>query len=188
MKFLLLNILTMSVYSVYWFYRNWKQIKLADNRNIWPVPRAIFSLFFVHALFADVDRHIKQRGIDHVWHPVLAATLFVVIAVFGAINGQLTQFNFLPPWFLFVVFLFPLLYSLVLLPGQKAINVASDDVGGTKNARLTTANWIWMALGVFVWIANCYAIATLYAGLQTAGSLSPSSTTIRPVTVPSINT
>jgi len=169
-KFALLSVLTMGAYPSYWFYRNWKQIKLAENLSIWPIPRAIFSVFFVHSLFADVDAYMKRRGIVHEWHPIRAATLYVLLVVFTIVAGQLIPRGYLPAETYLLVLVSPFLYTAALLPGQKAINTAARDSGGTKNAVLTPANWIWMAIGLLAWIFNSIGIWSVYSVLTAASS------------------
>ena len=51
-KFILLSVLTFTLYFVYWFYMNWKLIKVEDNNDTWPVPRSFFYIFFTHSLFS----------------------------------------------------------------------------------------------------------------------------------------
>ena len=49
-KLVLLSIATVGLYSLYWFWRHWKLHKLDRKLDIWPVPRAIFAIFFAHGL------------------------------------------------------------------------------------------------------------------------------------------
>lgn len=44
-KFFLLSILTLNLYFVYWFYRNWRQIKQRTGEEIWPPARGFFPHF-----------------------------------------------------------------------------------------------------------------------------------------------
>ena len=51
-KFIVLFLATFGIYSVYWFYRNWKLYKIHNNEDIYPVARAIFSIFFVQKVIS----------------------------------------------------------------------------------------------------------------------------------------
>ena len=49
-KFWLLFLLTGGIYCVAWFYKNWAHFKRATkDDDIWPGPRAVFHIFFVHS-------------------------------------------------------------------------------------------------------------------------------------------
>lgn len=56
--------------------------------------------------------------------------------------------------------------SLILLPllawgtaqAQKAANIADDDAEGLANDKLSTANYIWIALFGFIWVAILYGL------------------------------
>ena len=54
-KFTILFFFTIGMYVLYWFYGNWKRYKAYSGKNIWPVPRAIFAIFFTHSLFSEVQ-------------------------------------------------------------------------------------------------------------------------------------
>jgi len=86
-KFYLLAVLTFNLYFVYWFYRNWRRIKERNNEDIWPPARAIFYIFFTHALFKNIDLKIKLLGKTFSWNPGMTATLFVVLSIVSNVRG-----------------------------------------------------------------------------------------------------
>jgi len=145
-KLLLLMVLTVGLYSVYWFYRNWKLLNV-HHKAYWPVPRAIFSIFFTHALFTEIDGLLRKRGIVHAWSPGGMATLYVVSAIASrvldrvanmpGVNGLVSVAAFLT--------LVPIIASLY--SAQRAINAAEGDPQGLRNARITWANIAWMVPG-----------------------------------------
>ncbi len=151
-KFILLSLLTFTLYFVYWFYKNWQLIKIDDNDDIWPVPRSIFYIFFTHSLFTDVQESFKTQGRQWSWSPGLLATVFVVLTVINNVADRFIDYDSYSMW----LGLWPLASAFVLtfllLPAQKAINAVCGDEGGTSNARLTIANWIWMVLGGLMWL------------------------------------
>jgi hypothetical protein len=55
LKLVLMSTVTLTFYQVYWFYRNWRLAK-ERGEDVWPLPRAIFAVFFAYSLFQDV-RH-----------------------------------------------------------------------------------------------------------------------------------
>jgi len=148
-KFLLLMILTLGAYSLYWFYRNWSLLNRV-HRIYWPIPRAIFSIFFTHSLFGEVDSQLRKRGVDHRWSPGLLATIFVVATIASRIFDRVTADD-VSPSVLVASFLFLVPMIWPLYRAQLAINLSQDDPDGTTNAELTAANILWMVLGGALW-------------------------------------
>jgi len=61
-RFLIFNILTARLYSLYWAYKNWQAIKRAENRNIVPFWRGLFSVFFIYSLFKKIYHSAREQG------------------------------------------------------------------------------------------------------------------------------
>jgi hypothetical protein len=150
-KFILLSVLTFTLYFVYWFYMNWKLIKVEDNNDTWPVPRSFFYIFFTHSLFRDVENSLRENERQWDWQPGLLATLFVIVTVVGNISDRLIPFETYPLLSSLAPLASTLVTTLLLLPAQRAINAACGE-DGSSNARLTLANWLWMILGGVIWL------------------------------------
>lgn len=162
LKFSILFLGTFSLYSVYWFYKNWKMFKDFHNEDIIPVARAIFSIFFVHSLFAHVDRVIVDKDIEHRWFPSLLATLFILLAIGSAVadafsnnesSGSIADV-------ISIVMMFPTCF--ILARAQIAINVSQDDERGTTNSKLGFLNYLWCALGGLIWLLAFAGLAVLF--------------------------
>jgi hypothetical protein len=151
-KFILLSVLTFTLYFVYWFYMNWKLIKIADNNDTWPPARGFFYIFFTHSLFTDVQQSFTTQGRQWDWQPGLIATLFVIATILGNILDQFIPYESYPLWSTFSPLASTLVTTFLLLPAQKAINAASGDDAGSSNSRLTMGNWVWMVLGGVFWL------------------------------------
>ncbi|QXI40095.1 hypothetical protein [Pseudomonas xantholysinigenes] len=157
-KFLTLFILTFSLYQLYWAYKNWKQFKLSSGENLWPVARAIFAIFFTHALYREADARIKRDGRDFKWQPSGLATLFVVGLIVSNIIDSLVRKNIG----------YPLLdaVSLAMLPvmgwitwlGQQGLNAAAGDPQGQGNARFTALNYVFIVLGAVLLALACFGL------------------------------
>src|SRR5689334_3319399 len=61
MKFLIMMVGTMGLYTLYWFYKNWSLLN-RKHKAYWPVMRAVFAIFFTHALFREVDGALRREG------------------------------------------------------------------------------------------------------------------------------
>lgn len=84
-KFWILFAATFGIYSLYWFYQHWRQYKRFTGTSIWPVPRAIFSVFFAHSLFRSIRNMADEQGYSPPISPGLLATIYVVFSLLS--NG-----------------------------------------------------------------------------------------------------
>lgn len=151
-KFLLLYVMTFSAYSLYWAYRQWSRERRATGDKLWPVARSIFQLFFTHALFQRINTTLARTGIAPRWGPATAASVYVVFLLAGGVADRIARWQPDSPWPLALSFASLLPCAWALLQGQNAANVASDDPTGASNARLSLANWAWLALGAVGWL------------------------------------
>ena len=157
-KFLALTILTLGLYLIYWFYRQWRSVKDRDERNIWPIPRGIFYIFFSHSLFSDINERLRDKGITHEWSPGASATLVVVVTLLSNLFGRLAGQNVGSPITDVASLVAVPVLAYVALPAQKAANVASGDADGSRNADFTGANWVWMILGGLIWALSLFGL------------------------------
>lgn len=63
-RFLLLYILSFGLYGIWWMYKAWRFFKEKDSLDIMPVPRAIFSIFFVYSLFERIIDYADENNAD----------------------------------------------------------------------------------------------------------------------------
>ncbi len=150
-KFTVLFISTLGLYGVYWFYKNFRQQKDRHNLNIWPVPRAIFSIFFAHSLFRTIDEKLKSGGIEYSWNPGFMATLFVVASIINNISSNLANKSIGSPYMDILGFVLTFVIYYCLYTAQKAINISQGDAEGLINSRYTLANYIWILVGIVIW-------------------------------------
>lgn len=158
-KFWLLFVLTMGFYGVFWFYKNWAMYKQSsDDKDIWPVPRAIFYIFFTHYLCNAVDAKIQDQQKNFSWSPSMVATTFVILSLLNRLVERFASKN--TDWGLFDAVSMSLLFVLgyLLSQVQIAINVACNDPKGQSNSRLSEANWFWMLIGAILWLLTVIGI------------------------------
>jgi len=162
-KLLVMTIGTATLYSVYWFYKNWALLNRRDQAY-WPVPRAIFAVFFTHSLFDEIDARLRRSGSAHTWSPRVLATVYVVCLLVRGFDSRLAPGVFDPGR----VALFNLLMMtpmiFVLYRAQRAINVAENDPAGASNARLSVANALWLVLGLLWWTVIGLGIFLMLTG------------------------
>jgi hypothetical protein len=162
-KFFLLSVLTFDLYFVYWFYRNWRQVKRCTGEKMIPPLRGVFFIFFTHSLFRIVDQKIKSLGKTFAWSPGTLATIVVVLSIVTNINDRLSTRNIGSPLTDFIGIALVPIIPAIMLTAQRAINTACGDVEGAGNNNLTLANWVWMVIGGLLWllvIAGLYLVVT----------------------------
>lgn len=151
-KFTVLFLLTFGLYIIYWFYRNWKLYKAKNELDIWPVPRAIFNIFFAHSLFNNIDIKLKNLNTNYSWNAGTVATGYVFLSILSNICDRLSAKEIGSPYTdILSILVLPLLL-LVLLKAQNAINISSADPEGKSNANFTAANYTWIFLGACIWM------------------------------------
>jgi len=157
-KFVLLYVFTWGLYSVYWFYRNWNLYRRFHTVRLWPVPRSIFQIFFVHRLFEFIDARLGRAGKSTGWKARSQATAYVILMV---ATYMVDRAN--PGTSMLISLLISAVSFVTMLPllaAQRAINLAEGDPAGSTNAELSGANIAWMIAGGLLWAAML-AILTL---------------------------
>ena len=151
-KFLLLYFFTVGIYQLYWFYRQWAQYRRHHGKALWPIPRAIFSVFFTHSLTRAIHDAQHKAGVRFAWSPSLLATIFVILQIASNVLDRMSWREIGSPltdW-LSLATLIPLAHVLYAI--QKAANAACADPDGAGNRYLSGANWAWILLGVLCWL------------------------------------
>lgn len=167
-KFICMTAITLNLYLIYWFYRNWSLQKPQMESNIWPVMRGIFSIFFAHSLFARISTQWKLKQPQGEWDYKTPATLYVVISVVGNVVSNFPAEGA----FLWLGVGLPLLsviaVAAVLVPVQRRINEACGIVSGgdasglyDANTRITFANAVWLLGGALLWVSMLLGMLVL---------------------------
>ncbi len=154
-KFTILFFATMGAYLFYWFYKNWKEYKTYHGNNIWPIPRAIFAIFFIHNLFARVEQTLAAKEKSFDWKPSLLATAYVLVlaaSILISIFINITVGAAFPFLSTLISLLVMVINYFLFVPPQKAINLSQEDPAGRNNDKLTPINYLWIAIGIiFIW-------------------------------------
>jgi hypothetical protein len=113
-KFLVLSLLTMGLYSAYWMYRNWKAIKRKQQSDIMPIARAIFAIFWFYPLFSALKNDSLERFDKNKVMLPFIATIFALVYFILSVGGSFIEYSA----FSLVSLLLPLLF----IPFVKYIN------------------------------------------------------------------
>ncbi|GMV28950.1 MAG: hypothetical protein AMXMBFR59_10750 [Rhodanobacteraceae bacterium] len=162
-KFLFLYMLTFGYYSIYWFYQNWTLYKRRHAASLWPVPRSIFQIFFVHQLFDNIDAACRRAGQRYVWNAGTQATAYVILVIVTRLADRFIDrvVDTVPVPLMALALVATFLPILPLLAAQRALNLAEGDPEGRSNAAFSAANFAWMIAGGLFWIVVLLGLTML---------------------------
>ncbi len=89
-KMSVLFLVTLGLYGVYWMYKHWKAQQPQMERRISPVWRAIFGIFFFHALARRIHQALPEER-QALWSPSKDATWAVLLTVAANLISHLTD-------------------------------------------------------------------------------------------------
>ncbi|ESP92607.1 MULTISPECIES: hypothetical protein [Pseudoalteromonas] len=150
-KFWTLSLMTLGIYALYWFYKHWSEYKKSTGEDIWPVPRAIFSIFFTHSLFSFIEVKYEQENGEKPIRIIHYATAFVIVTIVGGMintksgTGQVALYIELA-WYLTLV-----ITSFCCFKAQMLVNKANNDPSGSANSSFTLINYVFIFIGVALW-------------------------------------
>jgi len=170
-KFTLLFVMTLGFYEYYWLAVNWYRHRKATGISVWPLPRALFPIFFTHTLISAIDERLNKNNIIHRWNPLLWATLYVLAGIAYGILGEIIELSYgdseakIKSYAAITVLIestFVLIDYFILLQILKAINIGHADPTGSSNSKLTVINYFWILLGlIFIVLSIIYFAETL---------------------------
>jgi len=149
-KLLVLYFITIGLYHLYWNYKNWSLYNKATNEGVWPVPRAIFSVFTTHALFRNFADHDKT-GERAEWNASKNAGLMVLLLVVGNGLERAASKGLGSPMTDILSILLLLPTGLLLKQVQDEVNARCGDPSGSSNASFTWGNIAWCVAGAAYW-------------------------------------
>jgi hypothetical protein len=134
-KLAIMSACTFNLYEMYWFYRHWRRIADRERDDIWPVARAIFTLFFCYACFA----RIRDYPADTRTESTLAAG---PLAIGWIVTKLLSRLPDPYGWIAMFAFVF-------LVPVQLHVNElnAAASPSHDRNARFSAWNWLAVVVG-----------------------------------------
>ncbi len=78
-KFIVLSIFSLTVYSFYWFYQNWKRLKAASHETLSPFWRTAFAPLWGFSLFSRIRAMASEQGITTSWSSGVLGTVFLAL-------------------------------------------------------------------------------------------------------------
>lgn len=157
-KFAVLYIMTLSMYQGFWTFKQWNNYKQqcrlegAPDASIWPLPRAIFPIFFMHSLFYAVAEHAEAKARALEWKVDYHASWLVLMLIATTISDRLADFEIGLPYTFILALLLMVATFFGYRKAQARINIGCGDPEGASNSRFTWANYLWIVGGGIVWL------------------------------------
>ncbi len=151
LKMTVLYFVTLGMYKIYWFYKNWSNYKQYHQDTLWPVPRAIFAIFFVRSLFRHIQFRAAKQQMFGAWDMMTHSAVLTLCILIDNILGRLTIKGIGEPYTDIAAIIVAIAIFFLLLRAQNIINAVCHDPAGASNARFTPANYFWIVLGVLLW-------------------------------------
>lgn len=169
-KLFTLYILSFGFYGMYWFYRNWKLQQPLMDKNIYPLWRAIFSIFFTHALFRRINRRALRLEGNHGFNANTLATFYVVAIVASHMVDHIdvvTQIpaNIVNAGIIMLSLVMFLLSVFPLLTAQATVNRINHDLPGYLNYKYSLFNYLLISSGAFIWFMIALGLLAEIMGL-----------------------
>lgn len=139
-KFIFLNVITFTLYQVWWTYKAWDYFKKKENLDIIPAARAIFSIFFLNSLFGNILRAAIDKGYSKNYIPVVLFLGYIVTAILANLPmpfGLITVFSF--------VFFIPPFQALNYEKENSPNNVVKQDRWSARQVVLVVLGGIFWA-------------------------------------------
>jgi hypothetical protein len=144
-KLIVLLILTLTLYQLVWFYKNWALVR-ERGESVWPLPRTIFGVLFCYSLFERVRARGAALGIR------LDAGLLAAGFIFFSVAGNLLDRFGDSVAVSGIGILLLYVSAFFLVPVQSAIDAINraEVPDHDPNDRFTVANWVWIVFGVLL--------------------------------------
>ena len=81
LKLIVMSVCTLGLYTLFWFYRNWRLRRELRGREVWPFWRSFFSPLFAYALFQEVRDEAGAHGVEAGWSAGWLALLYFALGV-----------------------------------------------------------------------------------------------------------
>ncbi|MCK5179252.1 MAG: hypothetical protein KAR32_06945 [Candidatus Omnitrophica bacterium] len=146
-KMVVMSLLTFGVYDVYWFYRNWRAIKVQEDKKISPFWRAVFCVIFCYTLFKRIINSAVEKGYKGVHSPGELALLYIAFVIVASRAPS--------PYDMIGIFSFiPIIYMNNAIRFR---NVAID-LQHQERQPLTRGEILFVILGLVLWGLNILGI------------------------------
>ncbi|MFV3404615.1 hypothetical protein ACNFIC_11705 [Pseudomonas sp. NY15463] len=148
-----LAVLTFFTFGLYWFFcfhRHWVHQRRARHDKTWPLMRALWQILYFYPLMRRIEQSLRSSGQRCRWSSLGLFMLYLFSVVPLLLLDEKTL-ELLPVITILLIFSSLALLTWVVVWIQRAVNLIEGDEAGSGNARMSWANWLWMAPGFVFW-------------------------------------
>jgi len=149
-KLVIMWILTLGFYELYWFYQNWRSIKIQEEKKLSPFWRAIFSVFYCYTLFKRIIRSANEKGHKGKNTP---GTLAMAYIFFVIVTSKAPS----PYDFMGILTIVPIYY----VNNAVRFNNLSINPQYQERQRLTTGEIWFIIIGILFWLITIADLLSL---------------------------
>lgn len=146
-KFVVMNVTTLTFYSLYWIYKNWRRIKVREQSDIRPFWRTFFAPLWGFSLLANIRSYAEKQGVAVAWSANVLGALFLVLNILG--------WRLPDPWWLISFMTF-----LALIPAVQTIEEVNRRAPecADLNHRFSATNVVTMLVGTLVLVLMLFGL------------------------------
>ncbi|QQX79633.1 DUF3857 domain-containing protein [Shewanella sp. KX20019] len=138
LKFFVLSVFSLGLYSSYWSYKNWQYIKHANDRpDIWPVARGLFAPLWYYPLYSWLNVHRDQQQKRSFLIPAWSAVILFAGYLFW--NGMSWELS-LGYWDDLIPFI---VFAPLVIYINKVNSTSSEAY--VANSQWHARNWVFIA-------------------------------------------
>ncbi|MVN78176.1 hypothetical protein GO988_17750 [Hymenobacter sp. HMF4947] len=147
-KFTALCLATGGLYGLWWQYKTWRFFKQRQQSDIWPVARAIFSLFTINELFKNIGRFSGSVGLVPAYNAGNLAVGYIILSLLARLPD---------PYWLISLFAF----TCLLTPYQQfaAALRQSSEYPTREQAGFSLRQVGALIFGTLIWVLAFYSLA-----------------------------
>jgi hypothetical protein len=139
-RFVVLCLATIGLYNMWWQYKTWRFFKQRQQSDIWPVARALFSIFTVHELMTTIGKFARSNGIEPTYNPRELTGGYVILSLLSRLPSGFGLISLAS--FAFLMAPFKAFRSALL---------ASPEYAATEQTGISTGQLVAFILGPILW-------------------------------------
>ncbi|MGD2133039.1 MAG: transglutaminase domain-containing protein, partial [Maricaulaceae bacterium] len=120
-KFIILSILTLGLYHILWFWKNWRWSKENDPRSISPFGRSLFSILYYLPFYTLIREHSPGRTIP-AFVGGLLALIYFIWAIVGRVGDRFSTWSGFA-----IIDLFLFIWAIPLVLAVNRLNAEHED-------------------------------------------------------------
>ena len=95
-KFVVLNILSLGMYYIVWYYKYWCTVRDNYKIKINPVFRTLFLIFTCHRLFTIINKHLKRFSLSI--SPLVLTIVLIISNFLARLDGTIGWIMLILVW------------------------------------------------------------------------------------------